>query len=150
MEPLESAIQDFRSILDRIPQRLSSFSDEQAAAPAAPGHWSRKQILGHLLDSAANNHHRFVRAQIEGELRMPGYAQEAWVSSQHYQDRPWNELVAFWTTYNHHLLHVMERASKTRLSSPCRIGDGAPVTLEFLMTDYVTHLKHHLGQLLPL
>jgi DinB superfamily len=80
---------------------------------------------------------------------MPGYEQEGWVSTQQYQDRPWNELVSFWTAYNRHLLHLMERAPEQRLQTPCRIGDGDPVTLQFLMTDYVIHLKHHLRQLLP-
>ncbi len=147
METLESATAEFRNILAGAPETLSRFTESEAAAPTAPGRWSRKEILGHLLDSAANNHHRFVRAQIQDELTMPGYAQEAWVSTQHYQDRSWSELLAFWISYNRHLLHLMDTAPEDRRRNPCRIAGGDPVTLEFLMIDYVSHLKHHLEQM---
>src|SRR5205085_12042717 len=102
MQALASAINEFQQILEAAPLELSRFSDAEASAASAPGHWSRKEILGHLLDSAANNHHRFVRAQYQGELTMPAYVQEKWVLTQDYQGRPWNDLVLFWTAYNRH------------------------------------------------
>ena len=148
METLESAVEEFRGILAGVPAELSRISDAHAGAPTAPEHWSRKQILGHLLDSAANNHHRFVRAQIEGKLTMPAYAQQDWVAIQDYKTLAWNDLVAFWTAYNRHLLHLMEAIPGPNRKNPCRIGDDQPVTLEFLVIDYVHHLKHHLHQVL--
>ena len=147
MQALASAINEFQQILEAAPLELSRFSDTEASVASAPGHWSRKEILGHLLDSAANNHHRFVRAQYQGELSMPGYAQENWVSTQHYQGRPWNDLILFWTAYNRHLLHLMQHVAENRLQVLCRIGDDEPVTLEFLMIDYVRHLRHHWDQI---
>lgn len=144
METLESAISDFRNILEDANKKLPALPDPESAVP---DHWSRKQILGHLLDSAANNHHRFVRAQIQDELTMPGYAQEAWVATQHYQDRTWNDLLTFWQAYNRHLLHLMETVPEYRRRNPVRIGGDDPVTLEFLMIDYVRHLKHHMSQI---
>ncbi|HLX44612.1 MAG TPA: DinB family protein [Bryobacteraceae bacterium] len=153
METLESAIEEFRGILAGVPAELSLISDAHAGAPRAPepsstDKWSRKQILGHLLDSAANNHHRFVRAQIEGKLTMPSYAQQDWVAIQDYRNRPWNELIEFWNFYNRHLLHLMEEIPGPNRNNPCQIGDGGAVTLEFLAIDYVRHLKHHLHQVL--
>jgi hypothetical protein len=148
MQTLESAIEEFQGILAGASEKLSRITDPEASAPTAPGHWSRKEILGHLLDSAANNHHRFVRAQFQDELSVVGYAQEAWVSTQHYQDRAWTDLVAFWLAYNHHLLHLMEWTPEYRRRNAIRIGGNDPVTLEFVMTDYLTHLKHHLAQIL--
>ena len=147
MQALSSAINEFQKILEAAPAQLSRFGDADVSVASAPGHWSRKEILGHLLDSAANNHHRFVRAQYQGELSMPGYAQENWVSTQHYKDRTWKDLVEFWTAYNRHLLHLMQRVPAERLQIPCRIGDDETVTLEFLMTDYVRHLQHHWDQI---
>ena len=38
-----------------------------------PDSWSPRQELGHLIDSAANNHIRFVRAATEPEFSGPGY-----------------------------------------------------------------------------
>jgi len=158
METLESAVEEFRGILAGVPAQLSSFTDAHAGAPTAPEarspkarspkEWSRKQILGHLLDSAANNHHRFVRAQIEGGVVMPGYAQEQWVAIQDYEMLPWGDLVAFWSAYNRHLLHLIEAIPGPNRKNPCRIGDHDPVTLEFLAIDYVRHLKHHLNKVL--
>ena len=145
METLESAIAELRGILDDHP--LSKLPEPEMAMPDSPGHWSRKQILGHLIDSAANNHHRFVRAQIESELAMPGYRQVEWVAAGRYQDRAWGDLVEFWTAYNRQLLHIMEATPRERLSAPCRIGENPPVTLEFLMVDYVHHMKNHLRQI---
>jgi hypothetical protein len=148
METLESAVEEFRGILAGVPAQLSSISDAHAGAPWSPQVWSRKQILGHLLDSAANNHHRFVRAQIEGKLSMPAYAQQEWVAIQEYKALPWNDLVVFWTAYNRHLLHLMEAIPGPSRKNPCKIGEDEPVTLEFLVIDYVHHLKHHLHQVL--
>ena len=153
METLESAVEEFRGILAGVPAELSRISDAHAGAPTAPEYtsvekWSRKQVLGHLLDSAANNHHRFVRAQIEGKLTMPSYLQQDWVAIQDYRNRPWNDLIAFWECYNRHLLHLMEEIPGPTRNNLCRIGDGKPVTLEFLAIDYVRHMKHHLAQVL--
>jgi hypothetical protein len=101
-----------------------------------------------LIDSAANNHHRFVRGQFEPGFAMPSYKQSEWVATNGYQDRAWKELVELWSVYNRHLLFLMERVPKDRLANVCKIGDDDPVTLEFLMVDYVRHLKHHVDQIL--
>ena len=76
--------------------KLRSIGEPQASRPRAPGKWSPKQVIGHLIDSASNNHQRFVRAQEVSELRFPPYEQDHWVGCQHYGDRPWDELVTFW------------------------------------------------------
>ena len=101
-----------------------------------------------MIDSAANNHQRFVRAQLGQELAFPGYERERWVAVQRYQDESWEALVALWQHYNRHLLHVMVRVPGEQWRRRCVIGDSNPVTLEFLMKDYVVHLKHHLEQIL--
>jgi len=145
MQTLKSATDELRTVLSS--NALSQITDTQASKPGPDGHWSKKQILGHLLDSAANNHHRFVRGQIQPTLAMPGYTQNEWVAAGRYQERPWTELVAWWSAYNRHLLHMMETVPADRLATQCRIGDGDAVTLEYLMVDYVRHLKHSLGQI---
>jgi hypothetical protein len=111
------------------------------------GHWSKRQILGHLIDSAANNHQRFVRGQLDPELISPSYAQEQWVLTERFQEREWSDLVDFWLAYNRHLLHLMLDVAIDRLATPVRVGSDDPVTLEYVMIDYVRHLKHHLEQI---
>ena len=118
------------------------------------GKWSKKQELGHLIDSALNNHQRFIRAQIQvhlepdGVLRFPGYAQNDWVQVGEYQTRVWGELVRLWKSLNQQILHVMKNTSLEAREIKCSIGGGEPVTLEFVMVDYVGHLKHHMAKIL--
>jgi hypothetical protein len=142
------AARELESVLGLLPEGLLRISDADAAEPRAPGKWSRKQILGHLIDSAANNHQRFVRATLAGELIFPPYEQDGWVGVQAYADVPWERIVRLWEEYNRHLLHLMRRIPAGRHESLCIVEGKKPVTLEYLMRDYVKHLKHHLEQIL--
>jgi hypothetical protein len=144
MDALRSATAEFSKILDWAAIQLPRLSEP---AEKVEGRWSRKQILGHLIDSAANNHQRFVSGQLERELATPGYAQEQWVEIERFEDRAWSDLVEFWLAYNRHLLHLMSRVAPERLGGTIRIGGDDPVSLEFVMIDYVRHLKHHLAQI---
>ena len=151
-------LRDFRRALDDARVRLFELSDGEASRPRSPGKWSPKEIIGHLIDSAANNHARFVRAQATDHLLFDGYDQESWVRVQQYNDRRWIDLVQLWYAYNLHLAHVMERAASDAIDRPRerhsldRIGfqpvaGTTPATLAYVMRDYVAHLKHHLKQI---
>ena len=151
--------EELRRTVETAAPRLAALGDEESAARPAPGAWSKKETLGHLVDSAANNHRRFVLAQLRDDLDFEGYAQEGWVGTQHYNDEPWPQLVSLWRHYNLHLAHVMAHAPADKLTREHRlhtlhriafepVARERPATLEYLMRDYVTHLKHHLGQIL--
>jgi hypothetical protein len=116
------------------------------AAPR-PGSWSRKEELGHLIDSAANNHIRFVLATIDGEFRGQGYAQDKWVEAHGYRDMEWPALVELWYLYNALIAHLVERIPGEHLDNRCVIGWGV-VTLRFVIEDYVLHMRHHLDHIL--
>jgi hypothetical protein len=134
-------------------------TDAAASVPRAPGKWSPKEIIGHLIDSAANNHARFVRAQSTDHLVCEGYDQDAWVQLQRYQERPWTNLVQLWRDYNLHLAAVMASADRHAVERPrtrhnlarvafAPISPDQPATLGYFMRDYVDHLEHHLRQIL--
>ena len=106
---------------------LSRLADVQAGRRPAPGKWSIKEIIGHLIDSAANNHRRFVEAQFQDTLVFAGYAQDAWVRSQRYQDADWPSLVALWARYNDHLMHVV-RNIPPALLAPLTVTETAAFT----------------------
>jgi hypothetical protein len=136
-----------RALVAEVRPQLEAITDTAASAPRAAGKWSRKEILGHLVDSACNNHQRFIRAQLSGALTFPGYAQEEWVARQGYRDRPWAEIVTLWALLNGHVAHAAERIPAADLLKPCHVGGDSAVTLEFLVRDYVTHHRHHLAQI---
>jgi len=128
---------------------LREIDPATAARRPAPGKWSPKEIVGHLIDSAANNHQRFVRAQEAPDQSFPGYAQDHWVAAQDYQGSDWKALVDLWEAYNFHLSHVIRAIPREKLETMLRVGDGEPVTLGWLIGDYLRHLNHHVDQILP-
>jgi len=147
-------VNSFKANADRLAQSLDAAQlalaaiDERAAAePWAPGKWSRKDVLGHLIDSAANNHQRFVRAQQPGDLHFPPYVQDHWVGVQHYQERTWRDLVELWSAYNRHLAHILAFIPDSLQGKACTIGAEPTVTLGYLAEDYIDHLWHHLNQI---
>src|SRR5215208_6541040 len=108
---MKDCVDDLRSTLTSESARLLAMSESDASRHPAPGKWSPKEVIGHLIDSAANNHTRFIRAQNTDDMVFPGYDQEAWVRLQRYNDRPWSELVSLWHTYNTHIASVIEAIS---------------------------------------
>lgn len=110
--------------------------------------WSQREELGHLIDSAVNNHRRIVRAVLEPAYEGPSYDQEGWVTVHRYREIPWTELVDAWHAHNRILLPLIAGIPEAKLGTSCRVGDGAPVTLGFLIDDYVLHMQHHLDNVL--
>ena len=143
----DTVAHELRRIVDTTARHLLTLDASRVAVKPAPEKWSIQEILGHLLDSAVNNHHRFVRAQAVDAFVFPKYEQDAWVAAQHYADRDWPSLIELWRLYNHHLAHVIRHIPEDKLGVSCRIGPYDPVTLGFLVEDYLAHLKHHLNQI---
>ena len=144
--PFPTIAADLRQAIDAALPKLRQMSNAKASELRAPGKWSPKQVIGHLIDSASNNHQRFVRAQQVSALSFPKYEQDSWVGVQHYNDRPWEEIVELWRVYNLHLAHVIGRIPEAKRGVPCTIESPEPVTLGYLASDYVAHLRHHLAQ----
>lgn len=129
-----------------------------------PDKWSPKQIIGHLIDSANNNHRRFVKAQYQDNLIFLGYDQEEWVDAQNYQNSDWHELLEMWKTYNLYICRVIENITEEKLNhlttehnyfemgwatskADCSLKEGDASNLAFLIEDYIGHLKHHVAQI---
>jgi hypothetical protein len=151
-------VKSSRELAAYLERTLTAFLPELRAVPdgpatAAPNRpsgvgWSQREELGHLLDSAVNNHVRFVRAALEPTYEGPSYAQEGWVAAHRYREMPWTELVEAWHAHNRILLPLIAGIPDAKLATACKVGDGAPMTLGFVIDDYVLHMRHHLDNVL--
>jgi hypothetical protein len=148
MSQMPTAIQRLRFAVRTLPGVLSSFSEAESEQRLSPERWTKKEVMGHLIDSASNNHQRFVRGQVATGQHFPGYEQEQWVRIQNYQAARWTDLIDLWRAYNTHLVHVAECMSEEGQRATCMVGSGAEVTLAWLFVDYVDHLEHHLREML--
>jgi hypothetical protein len=146
-----------RGVIDEANALLAGVSEERTARRPAPDRWSVRELIGHLIDSACNNHRRFILNQDAERLSVDPYDQEAWVACQRYAETPAAELLPLWTAYNRHLARVIEAMSDAVLDgargpvgerrfpyTELRLGDVA--TLRHLVEDYVGHIRHHLRQ----
>jgi len=129
-------------------QLFQQVDETRTATRPGPGRWCAREVLGHLIDSACNNHRRFVVGQSPDTVRFDGYVQDEWVARQRYDLVPWRDLVALWGAYNRHLAHVIaatpdDAAARTAMA-PSGVGQ---VSIAFLMDDYVRHIRHHLAQI---
>jgi len=156
---LKTFLNDFEGCIINAQAKLRQISEADARVSNQNGKWSPKQIVGHLIDSAANNHQRFVRAQFTNDLAFPGYQQEDWVRVQRYNDEPWARLVDLWANYNLHLVHLIsvipsETLSETRPNHNLdqiawqTVSQTQPTTLDYFVRDYVGHMRNHLRQIL--
>ena len=151
-------VAELRKAIKKYTPLLEKMSDESTRERPGPGKWCPREIIGHLIDSASNNHQRFVRAQFQDDLVFPGYAQDAWVSVQRYRDAPWGELLELWRSFNLQIARVMEAAPAEQRTRPrvrhnlhelawVTVPQCEPATLDYFMADYVAHLQHHLRQI---
>jgi hypothetical protein len=128
---------------------LASFDPRHWRASRGEGKWTQLELIGHLIDSAANNHQRFVRALAQSRLDWPGYDQVAHVAVQNYANANPAICLALWTACNRHIAHTLRQITPAKASTPCSIAGMPEMTLSDLALDYVAHLEHHLRQLLP-
>ena len=151
MEPkIPSTLAHFHNQLGLLTEHWGEFSEAELQHRAGPGRWSKKEIIGHLIDSATNNHSRFVQAQLGAPdaLRLIPYDQEAWVRLAAYQQMPSATLLTLWTNYNQLILHLVAQIPEPLLATECHTLNNNPVTLHWLINDYVLHLEHHVRQII--
>lgn len=140
---------DIEKTVDDACNRLQNFPAETIEMRPDPGAWSVKEILGHLIDSASNNHQRFVRLQITDNLSFPDYSQDnsTWIAIQKYQEAPWDELLSTWRYFNFHLARIIRAVNSDCVEHLWIVNKKTAVSLGHLMTDYLRHLKDHLQQI---
>lgn len=143
---IEKAISRLSYIIKNVPSILREIGEQKMSVKPSPTKWSKKEIIGHLIDSATNNHQRFVRGQFETipEIR---YDQNKWNEYSFYQQIDSEQIISFWTIYNKQLIEIIKRIPAENLKRQIKVGEKL-LTIEFLIADYVEHLEHHLKQVI--
>ena len=142
---IEKSIERLQFLCDTIPHVLYEIDEQHFSSKPIPGKWSKKEIIGHLIDSATNNHHRFVRGQFEETPRIT-YDQNKWNESNYYDKIDGKQIISFWAAYNKQLLELFKQIPKEKLNNKVNSSGEDTYTIGYLIMDYVRHLEHHLQQ----
>lgn len=145
---MKEIAQQIRTAVKDAKIQFLVIDQEIANIKPAPDKWSKKEILGHLIDSAANNHQRFVRAVYNEADNFPSYKQNEWVRIQKYNESSWKSLIELWAAYNNHLSDLLERIPVSSKSAPCNLGKSEPASLEWIVKDYLRHMNHHINKII--
>ena len=152
-------LQVFTERINKSVDALLEISDESAAIKKSVNKWSRKEILGHLIDSANVNYNRFINAVSKEDLIFGTYPQNEWVELQSYNSRDWRQLIFLWKSLNVHIIELVKNIPEEKLfrlttshnfNNICwkEVQEGEKSSLDYLINDYFGHLEHHLKQIL--
>lgn len=146
-DSIQESLRILKNIVDTFPDKIREIPPFDFSHKPAPGKWSKKEILGHLIDSATNNHHRFVRAQIDHQPTIL-YDQDQWNKHGYYDQMDDEHVISFWERYNRHIIELIRRIPLDLRERECTMEDGSTRTIAWLFDDYVRHLEHHLAQIM--
>jgi hypothetical protein len=148
MSLVEEAKVKIFALVDEALLNFKNIADEEWNAKPNPAKWSKKELLGHLIDSAANNLRRFIVAQYEQGTKIV-YDQDKWVAYQDYQKMNVEDVKSLWKLLNHQVAKVIENIPQSKLDNTCDTGVGKSEihSLVYFIEDYIIHLKYHLKQL---
>lgn len=145
MKSIQRPLSRLQYLCSVIPALLRETDEDAFAAKPSPCKWSKKEIIGHLIDSATNNHHRIIRGQFETSPDI-FYDQDKWNENSFYQDMEKEKIISFWLHYNLYLIELFQRIPPEKLSYTVSRGAEKDLTLKYIIEDYVAHLEHHLRQ----
>ena len=138
-----------KQLLKRGLEYLHEFPEAELNRKVSPEKWSKKEILGHLIDSGINNLQRFTEIQFENKpYPIRDYKQNELVKANDYQNAKTKELIAFWLSINNRILRLIELQTESTLNYKIELSNNKLTDLRYLITDYVTHLEHHLNQII--
>ncbi|WP_312171191.1 DinB family protein [Chryseobacterium sp.] len=137
--------QILKNIVDEQLLRFEEIYEEDWSHKTSPENWSKKEILGHLCDSAMANLRKFVITQYKENENIV-YDQDFWVKAQNYQNTPTLDIIALWKLLNYQIVRIVENMQDEALQKTCDMTKTKPqiFTLEFIINDYISHLQHHL------
>lgn len=147
---------DLKIYTDEIEKIVDEWEEKLLALPEdiiteRRNHQNRtiKQLLGHLIDSASNNHQRMVRLQYNKILIFPDYTQDndRWIAIQDYQHADWKNLVQLWKSFNLQMVHLIKSIDKSTLDNYWTDFEGNKVSLKDMVKGYPWHLNLHINDI---
>ena len=145
MNPIQNTIDRFTQVLNVVPPLLHKVEENVFSVKPSAEKWSKKEIIGHLIDSASNNHQRFVRAQFEHTPEI-SYDQNKWNEFSYHQLMRKDDLIDFWLDYNRYLLKLIKHIPSFNLNKKIKVGEQIH-TLQYIIEDYLVHMEYHLKQI---
>ncbi|MBX2967086.1 MAG: DinB family protein [Cyclobacteriaceae bacterium] len=148
---MKHVIEELQSLVNEFTEKISGIPDDEFSAKPLPHKWSKKEVVGHLIDSAQNNLRRFICSQYEATPPKIIYEQDFWVTVNGYQSADRQDVLLLWKLVNERICAVLANTPEANYSKPTDTGkDGARFhALQWLAEDYVKHMKHHLNQIIP-
>src|SRR6185503_6659802 len=146
---MDTVIKELKEIVESFSQKFSQISEQDFSAKPNPAKWSRKEVVGHLIDSAQNNLRRFIVGQYDNQPNIV-YQQDFWVQTNNYQKTKQVDVIQLWRLINLQIAAVLSSMPKENYSQICNTGKGTPElrSIEWLASDYVKHMKHHINQVI--
>jgi hypothetical protein len=148
---MKKTAEELNAIVNEFAQMIEEISEKDFSARPLPNKWSRKEVLGHLIDSAQNNLRRFICGQYEAIPPKITYDQDFWVAANGYHDMEKAEVIALWKSVNRRIAAVLKNMPAENYSRECDTSKTSVQlhSLQWLAEDYVKHMKHHLNQIIP-
>ena len=148
---MNQTINELLFLINEYANRFEKFSEEEFSAKPNPAKWSKKEVLGHLIDSAQNNLRRFIVGQYESTPPKITYEQDFWVNANGYQNISKSDVIQLWKLTNQSIARVLKNMELKNYSKFADTGKTTPElhTLEWLAADYNKHMKHHINQIIP-
>ncbi len=146
---LKNIAQEIRRIVIEWEEILSDLPEEEQVNRMNRQGRNIKHLIGHLIDSASNNHQRMVRLQYTSSLNFPGFSVEndMWVSIQNHQQEDWQEMVQLWKYFNLHIAHIILHTDSSWLKNEWSDGTNDPVSLKDIIYEYLAHLTLHVNEI---
>jgi hypothetical protein len=146
---MKAVTEALENIINSYAVQFLNFTEAELSSRPAPGKWSKKEIIGHLIDSAQNNARRFIVTQYETNPHVV-YAQNDWVTIQNYQEYNSKDLITLWQLVNKHIVVILKNMTEEKYALRCNTGKEQEQwhTISFLAKDYITHHLHHLKQII--
>lgn len=148
---MQQITNELRQILESTIPQLVEIPESEISRRSAPGRWTKKEVLGHLTDSAHNNYRRFLCAQYEQPVPVIHYDQDFWVEANQYEKMSTAELILLWKLMNERIIAVLDHMPADNYTKVADTGKEEKElhSMSFLAGDYIRHMKHHLGQIFP-